>query len=212
MVIKITNFPRSVRPQWGLNAADHVYEYYLEDELTRFIGVFYGNDAERVGPIRSARPFDEQIVRLYKAIFAFGYADDRVIDLWTEGDLKPFLVIEHPDNCPPMCRIGPENAYNTLFTDTAQLSQYITDKGVSNDRQRLEGLRFEEKSLLAAGAGRPTGSRSALHRCPTAIGITIRRPNAICAGKTPTGLQPERRPTSRWWTAWTSSRWGPITW
>jgi hypothetical protein len=153
MVIKITNFPRSVRPQWGLNAADHVYEYYLEDELTRFIGVFYGNDAGRVGPIRSARPFDEQIVRAYKAIFAFGYADDRVIDLWKDSDLKPFLVIEHPDNCPPMCRIGPENAYNTLFTDTAQLSQYITDKGVSNGRQRLEGLRFEERSWLAAGGG-----------------------------------------------------------
>lgn len=153
MVIKITNFPRSVRPQWGLNAADHIYEYYLEDELTRFIGVFYGNDAERVGPVRSARPFDENIVRAYKGIFAFGYADDRVIDLWEESDLSPYLVIEHPDNCPPMCRIGPETEYNTLFTDTALLSKYITDKGISNGRQRLEGLRFEEQTLLAAGGG-----------------------------------------------------------
>lgn len=153
MVIKITNFPRSVRPQWGLNAADHIYEYYLEDELTRFIGVFYGNDAERVGPVRSARPFDENIVRAYKGIFAFAYADDRVIDLWLESDLAPFLVIEHPENCPPMCRIGPESEYNTLFTNTGQLSQYITDKGISNGRQRLDGLRFEEQTLLAAGGG-----------------------------------------------------------
>jgi hypothetical protein len=153
MVIKITNFPRSVRPQWGLNAADHVFEYYLEDELTRFIGVFYGKDAGRVGPIRSARPFDENIVRAYKGIFAFAYADDRVIERWLKTDLTPFLVIERPDNCPPMCRIGPESEYNTLYTDTAQLSQYITDKGTSNDRQRLEGLRFEEKSLITAGGG-----------------------------------------------------------
>jgi hypothetical protein len=153
MVIKITNFPRSVRPQWGLNAADHVYEYYLEDELTRFIGVFYGNDAERVGPVRSGRPFDEHIVRAYKGIFAFGYADDRVIDSWVESDLAPFLVIEHPDNCPPMCRIGPESEYNTLFTNTALLSQYVTNKGVSNERQQLEGLHFEEQSFLAAGGG-----------------------------------------------------------
>jgi hypothetical protein len=153
MVIKITNFPRSSRPQWGLNSADHVYEYYLEDELTRFIGVFYGNDAERVGPIRSARPFDEHIVRAYKGIFAFGYADDRVIDLWEKSDLTRFLVIERPGNCPPMCRIGPKSEYNTLFTDTALLSQYITDKGISNGRQRLEGLYFEEKSLLATGGG-----------------------------------------------------------
>jgi hypothetical protein len=153
MVIKIANFPRSSRPQWGLNVADHVYEYYLEDELTRFIGVFYGTDAKRVGPIRSARPFDEHIVRAYKGIFAFGYADDRVIDLWEEDDLSPFLVIERPGNCPPMCRIGPEDEYNTLYTDTALLSQYISDKGVSNDRQRLEGLYFEERSFLANGGG-----------------------------------------------------------
>jgi hypothetical protein len=153
MVIKITNFPRSVRPQWGLNAADHVYEYYLEDELTRFIGVFYGNDAERVGPIRSARPFDEHIVRAYKGVFAFAYADDRVIDLWEKSDLTPFLVIERPGNCPPMCRIGPKSEYNTLFTNTALLSQYITDKGIDNGRQQLEGLHFEEKSLLAVGGG-----------------------------------------------------------
>lgn len=153
MVIKITNYPRSVRPQWGLNAADHVYEYYLEDELTRFIGVFYGNDAGRVGPIRSARPFDENIVRAYKGIFAFAYADDRVLNLWLKSDLTPFLVIERPNNCPPMCRIGPEDEYNTLFTDTRLLSQYITDKGISNGRQPLDGLRFEEQSLIAAGGG-----------------------------------------------------------
>lgn len=153
MVIKITNFPRSVRPQWGLNAADHVYEYYLEDELTRFIGIFYGQDAERVGPVRSARPFDEHLVRAYKGIFAFGYADRRVISLWEKSDLSPFLVIERPENCPPMCRIGPESEYNTLFTNTAQLSQYITNKGISNGRQPLEGLLFEEKTLLAMGGG-----------------------------------------------------------
>jgi hypothetical protein len=153
MVIKIANFPRSSRPQWGLNAADHVYEYYLEDELTRFIGVFYGNDAIRVGPIRSARPFDEYIVRAYKGIFAFGYADDRVINLWEDDDLSPFLVIEHPDNCPPMCRIGPKTEYNTLFTDTALLSQYVSDKGISNGRQPLEGLYFEDKSFLTNGGG-----------------------------------------------------------
>ncbi len=153
MVIKVTNFPRSVRPQWGLMTADHIYEYYLEDELTRFVGIFYGHDASRVGPVRSARPFDEHLMRMYKGIFAFGYADDRVIDLLEESDLAPFLVIEHPDNCPPMCRIGPATAYNTLFTNTSQLSEYVTAKGISNGRQNLDGLRFENTTWLTAGGG-----------------------------------------------------------
>ena len=143
MAIKVTNFPRSVRPQFGLTLADHVYEYYLENLITRFIGVFYGNDASRVGPVRSGRFFDEHIVRMYKAIFVFAYADDRVVDPWSESDLRNFLVIEREDNCPPLCRIGSKYNYNTLFANTTALTQYIRDRGTSNDRQNLDGLRFE---------------------------------------------------------------------
>jgi hypothetical protein len=154
LVIKITNFPRDVRPQWGLSYADHIYEYYLEDGLTRFIGVFYGKDASRVGPIRSARPFDEYIVRMYNAFFVFGYADDRVIDLWDESDLRNFLVIERPDNCPPLCRIGSQNNYNTLFGDTKLISQYVSERGTDNSRQDLTGLRFEETSYVTSGGAK----------------------------------------------------------
>ena len=153
LAIKVTNFPRSVRPQWGLSRADHVYEYYLEDFMTRFVGIFYGNDAARVGPVRSGRFFDEHLIRMYKAILTFGYADDRVIDAWEASDFKNFLVIERPDNCPPLCRIGPENAYNTLFADTAQLSQYITQRGTNNERQELNGLRFDPLPLYSGKRG-----------------------------------------------------------
>ncbi len=153
MVIKITNFPLSVRPQWGLTVADHVYEYYLEDELTRFVGIFYGKDAERVGPIRSARPFDEHLIRMYKGIFAFAYADDRLIDWWEDTDISPFLVFEKPDNCPPMCRIGSKNNYNTLYTDTHLLTNYVAARDFKQERQDLSGLRFERSTLDVNGGG-----------------------------------------------------------
>jgi hypothetical protein len=143
MIIKITNFPRSVRPQWGLTVADHIYEYYLENELTRFIGVFYGKDAERIGAIRSARPFDEHIVRAYKGIFVFAYGDDRLMDFWEDSDITPYMVIERPDNCPPMCRIGSEDSYNTLFTNTEQLTEYVSSRKFSHGRQDLRGLWFD---------------------------------------------------------------------
>src|SRR5512135_2331880 len=55
MLIKISNVPRDVRPQWGLSLADIVFEYYSEDGMTRFGAIFYGRDAEQVGPIRSGR-------------------------------------------------------------------------------------------------------------------------------------------------------------
>jgi hypothetical protein len=156
LVIKITNFPRSVRPQWGLTVADNVYEYYLEDGMTRFIGVFYGKDADRVGPVRSARPFDEYIIRMYKGIFAFAYADDRLIDFWAGTDINPFIVFETPNNCPPMCRIGSNDSYNNLFTNTHELTQYGSSMNITQGRQNLNGLRFEEETLATNGGGQAT--------------------------------------------------------
>ncbi len=144
IAIKVTNFPRSVRPQWGLTLADQVYEYYIGDNMSRFIGIFYSTDASRVGPVRSARLFDEHIMRMYNAIFVFGWADDPVLEFLLQPDLLPYLLVERAEgNCPPLCRIGPEYAYNTLFVDTSQISSYLTERGTDNQRQNLDGLRFE---------------------------------------------------------------------
>lgn len=144
IVIKVTNFPRSVRPQWGLSRADHVYEYYIGDAMSRFIGVFYGQDASRVGPIRSARLFDEHVMRTYQGIFIFGWADDPILEPLLTPDLIKRLVVEHENNCPPLCRFGPKGAYNTLFADTAAIGPYLENRGTDNRPPRLTGLRFEQ--------------------------------------------------------------------
>jgi hypothetical protein len=91
-------------------------------------------------------------VRSYKGIFVFGYADRKVYDPLVESDLRRFLVIKRPGNCPPMCRIGPDYDYNTLYTNTADLRQYIIEKGTDNSRQNLEGLRFLERTANGGGA------------------------------------------------------------
>ncbi len=143
IVVKVTNFPRSVRPQWGLSQADHIYEYYIGDNMSRFIGVFYGKDASRVGPVRSARLFDPHVMRMYNGIFVFGWADDPVLEFLTTPELRHRLVVERGDNCPPLCRIGSDHAYNNLYTDTSYISAYLAERGTDNQRQDLSGLRFE---------------------------------------------------------------------
>ena len=50
MLIKVSNLPRNVRPQWGLSLADIVFEYYTEEGTTRFAALFYGNDADNGRP------------------------------------------------------------------------------------------------------------------------------------------------------------------
>ncbi len=158
IAVKVTNFPRSVRPQWGLSLADHVYEYYIGDDMSRFIGIFYSRDASRVGPVRSARLFDGHIMRLYAANFVFGWADDPILDTLLLPELLPRLIVERPDNCPPLCRIGPTYAYNNLYIDTSQIAAYQQTRKSENERQALDGLRFE---LATPKSGHP-GERFAL--------------------------------------------------
>ncbi len=112
--------------------------------MTRFFAVFYGREAEQVGPVRSGRFFDEHLVRMYKSIFVFANADRKVLDHFLETELVNYFVVERPDNCPPMCRDPWRQGYNNLFTNTSQLTDYITEeRGVENERQDLSGMTFD---------------------------------------------------------------------
>jgi len=144
VAVKISTFPRSLRPyQSGLTLADVVYEYYIEDGLTRFIAVFYGKDAERAGPVRSGRYFDEQIMRMYHSALVFLNADERVEKEMLESDLKRFLFLPRPDNCPPLCPDDhiPSSAgggYNNWFVNTAGVGPFLSD----NSKQPIRSTFF----------------------------------------------------------------------
>jgi hypothetical protein len=45
------------RPQAGLSSADLVYETLVESGITRYLAIFWGKDAEKIGPIRSLRSY-----------------------------------------------------------------------------------------------------------------------------------------------------------
>jgi len=142
IIIKVSNLPRDVRPQWGLTAADIVYEYYTEEGSTRFAAIYLGKDAAQVGPIRSARFFDANLVRMYKGLFAYGSADKRVSNRLFSAEFADRLILEWEAGCPAMCRYDP-NLYNSLVGNTAELSAYATRKGIPNSRQNLDGMFFQ---------------------------------------------------------------------
>lgn len=48
---------QEARPQSGLTNADIIYEAVAEGGITRFLAVFYCQDTEMVGPVRSARTY-----------------------------------------------------------------------------------------------------------------------------------------------------------
>jgi len=151
LLIKVSNLPRSVRPQWGLSLAEIVFEYYTEEGTTRFAAVFYGNDAEMVGPIRSGRFIDAHLVRGYKAVFAFGSAYVDEMDRYLHSEFADRLVIEGSST--PLKRYDPNGA-NHLVVNTADLSAYATSKGIQNGRQNLDGMSFKLESPAGGQPGK----------------------------------------------------------
>jgi len=53
------------RPQSGLSGADTIYEAVAEGGITRFLAIFYCQDAGQVGPVRSARTYFVDFVSEY---------------------------------------------------------------------------------------------------------------------------------------------------
>ncbi|HEX8991052.1 MAG TPA: SdrD B-like domain-containing protein [Anaerolineales bacterium] len=51
LLVSITNFPASARPQAGLSFAPFVYEFYITEGATRFLAVFYGEFPHPESPI-----------------------------------------------------------------------------------------------------------------------------------------------------------------
>ena len=144
MAIKITNFPRYARPQSGLSLADQVFEYYIEGGLTRFIAVFYSNDSEWVGPVRSGRFFDEHVARMYQAFLVFKYADKRVLDYLRTTDIARYLVVPTIGSCPPFHLMKSRNieAYNNNYFNTVAWGDCVVKNSLPDDKPNLRPGNF----------------------------------------------------------------------
>jgi hypothetical protein len=70
VAVKIENTPEA-RPQSGLDVADVVYEEVVDGGITRFWAVFNSNAPETIGPVRSVRAMDPQIVTPLGGVVAY---------------------------------------------------------------------------------------------------------------------------------------------
>ena len=74
------------RPHWGLDLADVVYEEPVEGRTTRFIAIYSSRDAKEVGPVRSVRESDMELLSMYgKVAFAFSGGNRGVLTAVRRG-------------------------------------------------------------------------------------------------------------------------------
>ncbi|WP_133163781.1 DUF3048 domain-containing protein [Cryobacterium zongtaii] len=70
LAVKIDNHP-AARPQLGLERADLVFEELVEGGLTRYVALWHSDVPDAVGPVRSIRPMDPEILSSFGGIVAY---------------------------------------------------------------------------------------------------------------------------------------------
>lgn len=146
--VKIDNHPRS-RPQAGLESADIVYEQLVEGGLTRFLAMFHCGNAGSVGPVRSARLVDpDLLVQHQPALFGYSGAAPQILNKVRSA--AGIIDLAHGANGGAYSRRRGRPAPYNLYTSSDVLRGTPAAQGVQG--QPKTGLIFD-----ASSAGPPGG-------------------------------------------------------
>lgn len=139
-LVSISNFPASARPQAGLAAAPIVFEVYIGEGMTRFLGLFYGDyptlpesdpaqpdQAAYIGPVRSGRVSYEGIRSHYNGFLVMASAAQSV-----KRGLSNYTNVFGPDG----------SDVNSAMVTTDKLGQLAQASGKKVDLQALSANAF----------------------------------------------------------------------
>ncbi|WP_097026636.1 DUF3048 domain-containing protein [Clostridium peptidivorans] len=118
---------KDARPQSGLVDADIVYETMAEGGIPRFIALFHKNSPEKIGPVRSARPYFLDLSKLYKLPFGHcGYSEEAKNQIETENlpSLNEFIYEKY------YWRDKSRKYEHSLYTSTANMRKLISEKNL----------------------------------------------------------------------------------
>lgn len=118
LAVKIDNHPKARANHSGLAVADLVFEEIVEGTLTRFAAVFHTQDADPVGPIRSGRSQDIDILSsLNSPLFAWSGGNPGVTRLVRDS----FLTDLNWQRNAGSYQRGPGEAPHNLYSSTETL-------------------------------------------------------------------------------------------
>ncbi len=144
LAIMVENHPEA-RPQSGLSKASIIYEAIAEGGITRFMAIFGPFNADKVGPVRSARTFYLDWALEYKAFYSHvGGNLDALRQIPEIGilDLDQFRYGTKAYWREPKAGKATEH---TMYTDTKKLYQIAEDNKWDREAN-FEKLKFKEEA------------------------------------------------------------------
>lgn len=124
--VQIDNAP-GARPQTGLTAADLVYETPTEAQLTRYTAFYQTRAPQVVGPVRSARLVDLQVIPEYDGILAYSGASVGVSGLLNAQ--KVYRLQVQTNAAASSWRDNSRYAPDNLYASVAKLRDIAKDFG-----------------------------------------------------------------------------------
>lgn len=137
----------NARPQSGLLDADIVYEIPVEGNITRYMAIYHHNHTDKIGPVRSARPYFIDKALEFNAVYVHcGGSPQALKDLVslkvdTLNDLK---------GSPCFWRSKDRKMPHNLYTST-KLMREVMENSKFNDKTAPQYFRFSEEPLNMDG-------------------------------------------------------------
>lgn len=145
VLVSISNFPPTARPQAGLSFSPIVFEIFIGDGMTRNLAVFYGDYPARIasngsqstlseatiGPIRSGRISYEKFRKLYNGLLVMASAYNTVAD-----ELNQFTNIFGSDS----------TDVNSALMDSSQMKRIALSSEKDIQDAALSGMLFNPET------------------------------------------------------------------
>ncbi|ADQ15093.1 DUF3048 domain-containing protein [Halanaerobium hydrogeniformans] len=142
IAVSIENSP-AARPQSGINEAEIIYEFMLEGGITRFLAIFWPEVPEKIGPIRSARPFIIETAADYDALFLHAGASPDGFQMLNDIELMHLDEIYQSQY---FWRSSKRRAPNNLYTGKSSLGDYLNNL---DEREYPDQFNFITASVIS---------------------------------------------------------------
>ncbi len=179
LAVKIDNVPRA-RPQVGLNQADVVVEEKVEGDLTRLIAIFQSDVPSIVGPVRSIRTTDFDVLAQFdNPMLAASGANATVLRLLESAPVQNVNALV---GGAAYYRDTSRSAPHNLFVKTAELYPIATDPTSTPPmifRYRPTGQATANAAGASAGVDLAFGGTDVSYRWDGRRGGWVRRQDGV---------------------------------
>ncbi|MCK4968378.1 MAG: DUF3048 domain-containing protein [Candidatus Aenigmarchaeota archaeon] len=135
-------------PPSGINQASIIYEVPVEAGITRLIAIFsQTNLPQKIGPVRSARPYLAHLVGEYGALFVHAGGSFQVLQELKQGDHQVYNVDALTSDGRYFWRGVDKKAPHNLFISKDNLQQIITKRQLPTEANFSSWLWQDEPSI-----------------------------------------------------------------